>query len=48
MEKDYEPDGWVELILARNPSVGVFEKDASEGRHQLLKETANTTASGMC
>ena len=47
MENDYEPDGWLKLIVERN-QVMDFVIDASGGRHQRLKELTNTTAAGMC
>ncbi|XP_015753419.1 PREDICTED: uncharacterized protein LOC107333165 [Acropora digitifera] len=43
MENDYEPDGWLKLIVKRN-RVMHFDIDASGGRHQRLKELTNTTA----
>lgn len=43
MENDYEPDGWLKLIVERN-QVMDFVIDASGGRHQRLKELTNTTA----
>ena len=47
MEENYEPDGWLGLILGTKLYMH-FEKDHQEGIQQLLKEITNVTAAGMC
>ena len=47
MEENYEPDGWLGLILGTKLYMH-FEKDTQEGIQQLLKEITNVTAAGMC
>ena len=47
MEENYEPDGWLGLILGMKQCMH-FEKDPREGIQQLLKEITNETSAETC
>ena len=47
MEENYEPDGWLGIILGTKLYMH-FEKDPQEGIQELLKEITNVTPAGKC